>query len=180
MLEEFIGVRAAAELLFTTAEVDAAIDDMARAMMNRLQDADPVLLTVMMGGIVPVGMLMPRLDFPLQVDYVQLTRYGSKTRGGTLNWVKKVPETVKDRVVVIVDDLLDEGLTLAAVIAECESIGAREVLTAVLLVKEIEARRGLQSVDFFGLNSPNRYLFGYGMDYKSYGRNAPGIFATCT
>ena len=133
-----------------------------------------------MGGIVPVGMLMPRLDFPLQVDYVQLTRYGSQTRGGPLSWVKKVPETIEDRVVVIVDDLLDEGVTLATVITECESIGAREVMTAALIVKEVEARRGLRSVDFFGLKSPNRYLFGYGMDYKSYGRNAPGIFATST
>lgn len=175
---EIAQVRAEADCLYTPLEIERACDAMAAAITARIGRARPLLLAAMTGGMVPTAMLLSRLDFPLQVDYIHLTRYGSATAGGEIEWIRRPPKRVRGRVVLLIDDLLDRGLTLAAAVAECRRLGAREVLTAVLIVKSIPDRPGLQDCDFFGLVTPDRYLFGYGMDYKTYWRNGPGIFAT--
>lgn len=174
---ELAAVRANARCLATIAEVEAALDRMATAITEKLGLTNPLLLGVMTGGLVPLAMLLQRLDFPLQVDYTQLTRYGLRTSGGALRWLKRPPETVKGRTVLIVDDLLDHGITLLAVADECRRLGAAAVLTAVLVTKTLAQRAGLEATDFSGLTVPDLYLFGCGMDYKTYLRNAPGIFA---
>jgi hypoxanthine phosphoribosyltransferase len=177
MDEEIINTRANADRLFTSAEIDESMDRMAAEITDRIGDRNPLFLVVMTGGMVPATMLLNRLNFPLQVDYIHLTRYGDKTIGGELEWVCRPPSALGDRTVLLIDDLLDQGVTLQAAVDVCRENGALEVLTAVLLVKTIEQRAGVQETDFFGLSSPDRYVFGYGMDYKTYWRNAPGIFA---
>lgn len=174
---ELAAVRAGARCLATMDEVKQACDVMADAITARLKDANPLLLCVMTGGAMPLGLLLERLDFPLQVDYVHLTRYGLATSGGEITWIKRPPATLAGRTVLVVDDILDHGLTLSALLAECRAQGAAEVLSAVLVTKTIAHRAGLQQADFSALTLPNEYLFGCGMDYKSYLRNAPGIFA---
>jgi hypoxanthine phosphoribosyltransferase len=81
------------------------------------------------------------------------------------------------RTVLIIDDIFDEGYTLEAVINACKAQGAKEVLTAVLIDKEHDRKAPGMSVDFTGLKVEDRYVFGYGMDYRGYWRNAPGIYA---
>lgn len=173
---EILDVRAAAEQLYDMATVECAVDAMAVAITAKLHDKNPLLLTVMTGGIVPAGMLLQRLDFPLQLDYIHVTRYGDKTSGGEITWVKPPPD-VEGRTVLLVDDLLDHGLTLQAAVERCLELGAASVLTAVLFVKRIENRGGLANTDFHALETDDRYLFGLGMDYKHYWRNGPGVFA---
>lgn len=163
--------------LFSKAEVDAALDKMATEIHDRLANANPIFLCVVVGGIVPLGNLLPRLDFPLEVDYIHATRYGNKTVGTELIW-KMVPQSsLKNRTVVVVDDILDGGVTLAEIVKYCQAQGAKAVLTAVL-VEKYNARlpEGLPTADFHGLQADNHYVFGYGMDYKGYLRNAPGIY----
>lgn len=169
--------RAEADCLYTGEEVAAAADRMAAAITARLHDANPLLLVTMTGGLVPAALLLARLDFPLQVDYIHLTRYGAATSGGTIEWRKRPSAAVAGRTVLLVDDLLDHGLTLAAAVEELRAEGAREVLTAVLVVKEMQNRPGLDAVDFHALVTPDRYLFGAGMDYKTYWRNCAGVYA---
>lgn len=166
------------DCLYTAAEVEAAIAHMAEAITHRLADADPVILCVMNGGLIITGQLLPLLTFPLQLDYAHATRYGAETRGGGLLWLVKPVMSLRDRTVLIVDDILDEGHTLAAIMDYCLTQGAREVLTAILVNKlhERKALPGLKG-DFVGLQAPDRFLFGYGMDYQNYWRNAPGIYA---
>ena len=170
-------VRTQAQCLASKDEIEAAFDRMALAITEKLSQTNPLLIAIMTGGIVPLAMLLPRLGFPLQVDYTHLTRYGMRTTGGELRWVKKPPEAVQGRTVLLVDDLLDHGITLAAVADECRRLGAAEVMTSVLVTKTIEQRAGLSHTDFSGMSLPDKYLFGYGMDYKTYLRNAPGVFA---
>ena len=165
------------EQLFSMAEIEAAIDTMAAAIHARLRDSDPLVLTVMTGGMIPAAMLLTRLAFPLQVDYIHLTRYGLATRGGDLTWIRPPPDDLSGRHVLLVDDLLDHGLTLQAAKERCQAHGAVDVLTAVLLIKSVARRKGLAQVDFHGLETSDRYVFGFGMDYKGYRRNMPGIFA---
>ncbi|KTD20088.1 hypoxanthine phosphoribosyltransferase [Legionella lansingensis] len=163
--------------LYTTKEVEAALDRMAINIHEQLHDKNPVLLCVMIGGLVPMGNLLPRLDFPLEVDYVHATRYCGDIRGGELQWKVKPSVNLKDRIVLVIDDILDGGATLAAIIQEIEAMGASKVYSAVLVDKHHKRLPdGLQQADFVGLQVDDHYIFGYGMDYNEYLRNAPGIF----
>ena len=170
-------VFAKATCLYSKAEVDAALDKMATEISYKLSHSNPIFLCVVLGGIVPLGNLLPRLDFPLEVDYVHATRYGAETVGKELTWKVKPACSMKGRTVIVVDDILDGGVTLDAIIKYCYEKGAKEVYSAVLVDKE-EARLpgGVPKADFCGLPVGNHYVFGYGMDYKGYLRNAPGIY----
>lgn len=176
-LAEIKRVQAEAELIYSFAEVEAAIDKMGSEITAVLADKNPVILCLMVGAVVPTGKLLPLLNFPLQVEYVHATRYNGKTRGGTLRWIRKPEIDIKDRHVLIIDDILDEGTTLSAMIEECKRNHANSIHTAVLVDKQLGRTRNFKQADFTGLTVPNRYVFGYGMDYKEYLRNAPGIFA---
>ena len=175
--EEIRTVRQHARCLADASEVATACDRMALAITEKLSQSDPLLLGVMSGAVVPLSMLLMRLEFPLQVDYVHVTRYGMRTTGGELRWIRRPPESVRDRTVLVVDDLLDHGVTLQAIVEDCQQRGAAEVLTAVLVTKNVPQRAGLPAADFSALSVPDEYLFGCGMDYKSYLRNVNGIYA---
>ncbi|MGR9101065.1 MAG: hypoxanthine-guanine phosphoribosyltransferase, partial [Gammaproteobacteria bacterium] len=141
-----------------------------------LYDRDPVLLCVMNGGIVAAGKLLTLLDFPLTVDAVNVSRYRNQTFGGEMNWILKPGTPLKGRTVLIVDDILDEGITLEAIYRYCEEQGAASIYSAVLVEKKIAKAKPIEA-DFVGLETEDRYLFGYGLDFKGYLRNAAGIFA---
>ena len=176
-LNEIKSVRDKAECLFSAKEVECALDQIAHAITKRLAQSNPLLLAVMNGGMFTASMLLARLNFPLEVDYIHLSRYGDETSGGEILWTKQPPPSVKDRTVLIVDDLLDLGITLKAAVGACYGAHARSVLTAVLLTKNLKRPDGLSQTDFSGLIGPDRYVFGCGMDYKNYWRNCQGIFA---
>ncbi|QKT02377.1 hypoxanthine-guanine phosphoribosyltransferase [Ectothiorhodospiraceae bacterium 2226] len=166
----------AADCLYEQAQVERAFDRLAAEITARLGERDPLILCVMAGGVIPAGHLLTRLHFPLQVDYIHATRYGHRTRGGELDWRVRPTNSLQDRVVLVVDDIHDAGITLAAILEACERAGAREVYSAVLINKRREGKHP-RAADFVGLETEDRYLFGYGMDYKGYLRNVPGIYA---
>jgi hypoxanthine phosphoribosyltransferase len=175
-LDEIRQVRTEADCLFSGAEVEIALDHMAVAIEARYRDGNPLVMCVMNGGLIMTGCLLLRLDFPLEQGYLHATRYRGGTRGGELHW-QVVPEhEFTARQVLIVDDILDEGYTLAAIVEYCRAAGAQSVATAVLVEKRHDRKHGIRA-DYVGLQAPDRYLFGYGMDYKGYLRNARGIFA---
>ena len=169
-------VFAEADCLYSAEDVSQALDEMARQMTEVMHRDNPLMLCVVSGGIIPMGHLMTRLHFPLQMDYIHATRYRGETSGGTLQWLTKPHFPLKDRVVVIVDDILDAGITLDEIVKYCRAEGASKVYSAVLVEKE-RPRPVAIKADFVGLVTPDRYLFGYGMDYKDYLRNANGIYA---
>lgn len=167
-----------ADCLCPETEVQAAIAHMAEAITERLADANPVLFCVMNGGLIFTGQLLPQLNFPLQAEYLHASRYRHETSGGIIEWKVEPAIDLQDRSVLVLDDILDEGTTLLAIVDYCKKHGAKEVLTAVLVEKDHDrkARPGLTG-DFTGMVIEDRFLFGYGMDYKGYWRNAPGIYA---
>ena len=166
-----------AELLHTSTDVENAIDHMATEITTALRDKNPLLLCLMIGGVVPAGMLIPKLDFPLEIDYIHATRYRGETSGSDIKWLKNPDISLNNRTILLIDDILDEGITLKEIIDECKKQGAAEIFTAVLVDKQLNRPRALNKANFTGLSVPNRYVFGYGMDYKGYLRNAPGIYA---
>lgn len=163
--------------LYTTHEIEQALDKMAERIQQQLQDKNPIVICVMIGGVIPMSNLLLRLDFPLEVDYVHATRYCGDIKGGDLHWKVKPSVEVSGRTVLVVDDILDGGVTLAAILNELKKMGAAEVYSAVLVDKHHKrVENGLQKADFVGLEVEDHYIFGYGMDYHEYLRNAPGIF----
>ena len=176
-LTEIIRIQAEADLIYSSEEIEAAIVRMAGEITLALAEKNPVILCLMIGGVVPTGKLLPLLNFPLQVEYVHATRYQGETNGGALHWIRKPSIPLADRHILIVDDILDEGTTLLAIIEECKNNQAKTIQTAVLADKQLNRERTFKQADFTGVTVPNRYLFGYGMDYKEYLRNAPGIYA---
>lgn len=177
-LPSILEARRDAECLCSAAQVEQALQDMAQAISARLKDSDPLCLSVLTGGIIPAGQLLPLLDFPLQLDSIHASRYRGSTEGRELHWKKYPDNELSGQTVLLIDDILDEGLTLRALVDYCQAQGAQAVLTAVLVEKQ-GARHpdGLPQADFTGLSIPNRYVFGYGLDYHKYWRNAPGIYA---
>jgi hypoxanthine phosphoribosyltransferase len=125
---------------------------------------------------VPAGQLLPRLLFSLQLESIHATRYGGTTRGGELNWHARPRTSLHGRNILLVDDILDEGLTLRALVNYCHSEGAERVGTAVLVRKQRETAPAIE-VDYYGLEVPDRYVFGCGMDLHDYHRQLPGIYA---
>jgi len=171
-------VMAEADCLYTDAQVEAAIERMAEVINGELAASNPVVFCVMNGGLIFAGKLLPKLGFPLELSYLHATRYRSETTGGELFWKAKPEISFIDRDVLIIDDILDEGHTLSAIIDFCKHAGASAVHTAVLIdkVHERKARPDLKA-DYVGLPCEDRFIFGYGMDYKGYWRNAAGIYA---
>lgn len=172
--EQYHRVADRAECLVPQEAVEAALDRMAEAITERLAGTDPLVLCVMTGGVIVAGLLLPRLNFQLRLSYVHAGRYRGTTSGGELAWHYRPSDAIRGEQVLILDDILDEGVTLDATIRACREDGAAGVHSAVLVEK---ARPHLCPADVVGLVVPDRYVFGYGLDYKHYFRNVPGIFA---
>lgn len=165
-----------ADLIHHIDDLESAMTEMAQNVCAELSESNPVVICLLKGGLVLSGQLLPRFDFPLELDYVHATRYRDKTEGGSLHWIARPSMNIKDRTVLLLDDIFDEGHTLAAIHDFCHACGAKAVKTAVLLDKQHDRKAHLE-VDYVGLTVPDRYVFGFGMDYKGYLRNANGIYA---
>jgi hypoxanthine phosphoribosyltransferase len=177
-LDQLNQIMADADLLKSKEDIDVALDRLASDITERLSTSMPVVYSIMNGGLIFAGKLLPLLNFPLEVGYMHATRYRGETKGQTeLQW-QALPSCPMDgRTVLILDDIFDEGNTLAEVVEACKSQGAKEVITAVMITKLHDRKNTDLKVDFSGLDVEDRYLFGFGMDYRGYWRNAAGIYA---
>lgn len=166
-------------MLVAPEDVRAAVIRVAGEITAALSDQQPLVLAVMRGGVVFAGQLLPLLPFQLDFDYVDVTRYGDATQGGELVWQMAAPTAARGRVVLLVDDILDEGRTLAAVRERLLTLGARRVLIAVFANKDLSHSKPV-AADFTGVQVPDRYVFGFGMDVHGLWRNLPAVYALGT
>jgi hypoxanthine phosphoribosyltransferase len=165
-----------ADLICDEQSVRKALVRMAGEISARLADSNPLILSVMGGAVVFSGQLLTLLRFPLDFDYLHVTRYGDATTGGGLQW-KAYPQTpLAGRVVLVLDDILDEGHTMAAIRERVLAEGAAQFLCAVFAEKDLGKAKPI-AADFVGVRLPDRYVFGYGMDVKGAWRNLPAIYA---
>lgn len=165
-----------ADILHSPEVVTMAIEQLSQKIKETLKDAEPLVLCVMGGAVVFSGQLLPKLNFPLEFDYVQASRYHNQTEGQNLVWKVEPRDNVRGRIVLLLDDILDEGHTLAAIKEKCLAQGAARVVIAVLVEKELNRTKPI-TADFVGLTVPNRYVFGCGMDVYGWWRNLPAIYA---
>ena len=159
-------------------------DEIAAAFAPADGDAEggdvPLFVTVMHGGLpfaAQLAFALGERGVDLEFDYLHATRYRGQTSGSGLAWLHRPQTQMRDRRVLLADDILDEGHTLLAVKRWCEDQGAREVRVAVLAVKRHDrCVEGIRA-DYVGVEVPDAYVFGYGMDYHEQGRNLPAIHA---
>jgi hypoxanthine phosphoribosyltransferase len=167
-----------ATCLYDISEINIALDNMATAITTKLKNLNPLVLCVMTGALIPTGHLVTRLHFPLEMDYIHVTRYQGSTRGGDLHWLVEPRQPLKDRTILIVDDIMDGGLTLSAIIDYCKQAKAQNIYTAVMVSKNRKREPGVHfEPDFIGVKTEDKYLFGFGLDYEEHLRNVPGIYA---
>lgn len=165
-----------AECLYTLAEIDAVLDQLAGQLNRDYAGKNPLLLCVMNGAVITMGQLLPKLDFALQIDYIHASRYGDNTFGGELVWQAQPQTPMAGRHVLLIEDIFDEGHTLLALREYCQQQGALSVACLALADKQHSRKTG-QPPEYIGLGVADRYVFGFGMDVQGYWRNAPGIFA---
>ena len=166
-----------AQVVHDRVVIEAAIARMGTQITRALEGERALFLTVLHGGLMFAGPLALAIGCDLEFDYVHATRYRGNTRGADLHWLRKPTAAMRDRTVILADDILDEGHTLAALRDACLAEGARRVLLAVMCEKRHGRRVPGLVADFTGMQVPDRYVFGYGMDYHEQGRNLPGIYA---
>jgi hypoxanthine phosphoribosyltransferase len=169
-----------AEEIFDADEVKQAVAGVAEKLNDRFDRPDdpsfPLVLGVMGGAVVFVGQLLPQLRFPLEFDYIHVSRYGDDDQGGRVVW-KVIPRpNVAGRTIIVLDDILDEGETLAHVKQRLLDMGAAEVIITVFADKALKQSKPVKA-DIVGLTIPNKFVVGFGMDVYGYWRNLPGLWA---
>jgi hypoxanthine phosphoribosyltransferase len=169
-------ILASAEIIHSAETVAQAVSRVAAEVTEKLGDTFPLLLCVMSGGVPFAGQLLTQLHFPLEFDYLHVTRYGQDTSGGALSWRSAPWTPVKGRTVLVLDDILDEGLTLAAIVERMMELGAKACYAAVATDKQNGKKKPIKA-DFVALTVPDRFVFGYGMDVRGAWRNLPAIYA---
>jgi hypoxanthine phosphoribosyltransferase len=165
------------DLVFDHDDLETIIVDMGRQIDRELDGERAVFLTVMNGALMFAGQLALAIRTDLEFDYVHATRYRGETTGNDLRWLREPVVSLQGRTVLLVDDILDEGHTLKAVREDCLRRGAKRVLVATLCSKRHNRRVEGIKADFNGVDVPDRYVFGYGMDFHEQGRNLPAIYA---
>jgi hypoxanthine phosphoribosyltransferase len=164
------------DLIAGAEEVQAAVRRVAHEIEQRLAGAYPLVLAVMGGAVVFAGQVLPLLRFPLDFDYIHASRYGAATRGAGVDWKVSPPGLAKGRTVLVLDDILDHGETMAVIRQRLLELGATQFYCAVLVEKLLDKPKPI-TADFVGLRIPDRFVFGCGMDAKGYWRNLPEIRA---
>ncbi len=166
-----------ADLLFDRANLETRIVDLASQIDADYAGQRPLYLTIMHGGMFFASLLALRIRTDLEFDYLHATRYRGKTRGAGLTWLRHPQVPMLGRRVLLVDDILDEGQTLLQVRQACLREGASDVRIAVMTRKLHDRCVPDLTADYVGVEVPDRYVFGFGMDYYEQGRNLPGIYA---
>jgi hypoxanthine phosphoribosyltransferase len=164
------------DLVSSASDVEAAVARVAAQIQGKFENEYPLVLVVMGGAVVFAGQLLPRLHMPLDLDYIHVSRYGSATQGGGVQWRVEPPAGVQGRAVLVLDDILDGGHTMQAIRDRLMALQVKSFCCAVLVEKVRREDKPIKA-DFVGLRIPDRFVFGCGMDAKGFWRNLPEIRA---
>ncbi len=177
LYQDVTNVRNNADCVITKNEIAKAIDGISGELVTEIGDQVPIFLSVMKGGLVLTAELMQRMQMPMELDYIHIDRYRNKTHGDELRWHKEPDIDLSGRLVIVIDDIFDEGYTLQAVLKYCNNAGADKVISVVLLKKQLSQKHIKLEPDYVCLNVVDRYVFGCGMDYKGFWRNLDAVYA---
>jgi hypoxanthine phosphoribosyltransferase len=155
-------VLGASTLLFEKEAISQGVKNLAQRNAENLSDKNPLFICLMNGGLMFSAELLKHFDFPLQLDYIHLSRYQDDFSGGELEWKAGPNIELESRNVVLLDDILDEGKSLQAAHEYCLQKGASSVSSFVLLKKNLESKKQVFDANDFVFECPDKYVFGYG------------------
>ena len=173
-MEFFQSILKQSSVLYSNREIHLAIKNIAEEINQDIQSDILYVLTVMNGGLFFSAHLIPLLKHIIYHDYIHATRYGNKAHGGLIHWIKEPDDIIKGENVLIVDDILDEGITLSEIISICKKMGANNIFYTVLFNKLIDKDKSIFP-SYHALNVPNKFVFGFGLDYNGFGRALPDL-----
>jgi len=157
-------------------KIDAVIAQMADKMNVELRGLNPLFMPILNGAFMFAADLFKKLDFPCEISFVKLASYmGTSSTEVVKELIGFDTENIKGRTVVLVEDIIDSGLTVGNLLKQLNKSGVKEVKIATLLMKP-EAFKGSYHVDYTGLEIPNDFIVGYGLDYNQQGRNYKDIY----
>jgi len=165
-----------ARCIFGSVQVNEAIARMAREIERDLGGSEPIVMPILIGGAFTAFKLAEHFRFPYEVDSVRVARYGGR-HAGEPHWYARPCLELAGRHILLVDDVLDRGITLHAVEHELRRMDVAAVSVAVLIRKAVDARTERPAVDYVGIDGPDEYLFGCGMDLDGLWRGLPAIYA---
>ena len=173
-MEFFQSTLKESSVLYSNKEIHLAIKNIAKEINLDIQSDDLFVLTVMNGGLFFSAHLIPLLKHTIYHDYIHATRYGNKVHGGHIHWIKEPEDIIKGKNILIVDDILDEGITLSEIISKCKKMGAHNIFYTALFNKLTDKEKSILP-SYHVLNVPNKFVFGFGLDYKGFGRALPDL-----
>ncbi len=163
------------EVLLTEAQIQQRIDELAAQLQRDYTDKDLTLVPLLTGSVMFVADLLRRVPGPLRLDFLGVSSYHGETRSsGDIHITKALQLNVCDRDVLVVDDILDTGLTLVRVRDLIATLRPRSLKFCVFLEKEIPHHAGFRA-DYTGFRIPDKFVVGYGLDYQEQYRNLPCV-----
>ena len=173
-MEFFQSILKKSSVLYSNREIHLANKNIAEEINRDIKSDALYVLTVMNGGFYFSAHLIPLLKHNIYHDYIHATRYGNKEYGGLLRWIREPEDIIKGKNILIIDDILDEGITLSEIISKCKKMGAKNIFYTALFNKLIDKEKSLFP-SYHVLNVPNKFVFGFGLDYQGFGRSLPDL-----
>jgi hypoxanthine phosphoribosyltransferase len=163
------------EILLTEEQIRQRLDELASEIQREFAERDLTLVSILTGSTMFVADLLRRLPIQLRLDHIGVSSYHGETRSsGELIVTKALKLDVRDRDVLVVDDILDTGLTLVKIREMIEDLQPRSLKFCVFLEKDVPHRENFRA-DYVGFRIPNKFVVGYGLDYRERYRNLPYV-----
>lgn len=156
-------------------EIDSAIDRIATQMNQDLPDKNPLFLSILNGAFMFSADLFKKLHFSCEISFVKLASYSGTKSTESIRQLIGLDEDIVGRNIVIIEDIIDSGLTIERILSQLKMVGAAEIKIASLLFKP-KAFKGSYSIDYVGMEIGNDFIVGYGLDYDKKGRNFKDIY----
>ena len=164
------------EVVLSEEDIKAIISRMGDAITADYKDRNPLVVAVLKGAVVFTADIMRAIKCPIAVDFMAVSSYGDGVKSsGVVRIVKDLDTKIEGRDVLIVEDILDSGLTLSYLIRMLEARGANSVKVAAFLVKDVEGKKPAVHPEYVGAHVPDEFIVGYGLDFAERYRNLPYI-----
>jgi len=163
------------EVSITEAQIHQEIQRIAGQMEQDLADKNPIFLGILNGAFMFASDLFKQITFPCQITFLKLASYEGTQTTGTVKQLIGINQDLKDRTVVVLEDIVDTGITLDTIVRQLNGYEPREILVATMLQKPDALQREV-NLNYVGFEIPNEFVLGYGLDYNGYARNLPDIY----
>lgn len=164
------------EICIPSPDVQKAVDAIALRMNLELCDKNPIFISILNGSFMFTSDLMKRLIFNCELSFIKLSSYKGLNSSGEINELVGLNENLENRMVVILEDIIDTGTTIAKTVEKLRSFHPSEIRIATLFLKP-EIFKGNITLDYVGIEVPNKFIVGCGLDYNGLGRNYPDLYA---